>query len=526
VKRVCLGILIACAALAGFAGSASAAAYHVSYPGLEHLNFNAGPYMVHPGANLILVDTNHVPKPSVDGFMVRMAPNLKYALPNGKCCGKVPYVSVIHLHHGVWLSTGAAGAGEGNSYGSSLYPFMATGEEKTVYEFPQGYGYPIGASDKWILNYMIHNLTAKAREVYINYSIDFVPASDPASRSITPVHPIWMDVEDHHIYPVFNVKEHSGVNGKFTFPDMAKNPYGSGPPLNQFTIDHPGTLISTAGHLHPGGLYNTLDLIRPGAHPSGGATPGGEPNSVRLFRSYAHYFDKRGPISWDLAMGATSPNWRPQVKAGDVLRTNVTYNTTRASWYEVMGIMVVWEAWSGTGGTDPFTHKLDQTNHLTHGYLKENNDDGGMYSIGPKFNKFPQCLTHTVTISNFMFNPGDFTSTGADRCIPTIHQGQQIKFVNDDASPLSPGNPFDPTQAYMASVFHSVTACQNPCGLNTSVSYPLANGAGHFDSGQLGLGQPAVGQLTWSTPTTLKPGTYTFYCRIHPFMRGVFRIIG
>jgi hypothetical protein len=418
VKRVCLGILIACAALAGFAASASAAAYHVSYPGLEHLNFNAGPYMVHPGANLILVDTNHVPKPSVDGFMVRMAPNLKYALPNGKCCGKVPYVSVIHLHHGVWLSTGAAGAGEGNSYGGALYPFMATGEEKTAYDFPQGYGYPVGASDKWILNYMIHNLTAKAREVYINYSIDFVPASDPASHSITPVHPIWMDVEDHHIYPVFNVKEHSGVNGKFTFPDMAKNPYGSGAPLNEFTIDHPGTLIMTAGHLHPGGLYNTLDLIRPGAHPSGGAIPGSEPNSVRLFRSYAHYFDKRGPISWDLAMGATAPSWRPQVKAGDVLRTNVTYNTTRASWYEVMGIMVVWEAWDGTGGTDPFTHKLNETNHLTHGYLKENNDDGGMYSIGPKFNNFPQCLTHTVTISNFMSTPATSRPRGLTGASP------------------------------------------------------------------------------------------------------------
>jgi plastocyanin len=31
--------------------------------------------------------------------------------------------------------------------------------------------------------------------------------------------------------------------------------------------------------------------------------------------------------------------------------------------------------------------------------------------------------------------------------------------------------------------------------------------------------------LTWSTPKNLPPGTYTFYCRIHPFMRGVFRII-
>jgi plastocyanin len=78
----------------------------------------------------------------------------------------------------------------------------------------------------------------------------------------------------------------------------------------------------------------------------------------------------------------------------------------------------------------------------------------------------------------------------------------------------------------MHSVFHTVTACQNPCGLNTGISYPLANGPGNYDSGQLGLGTPASGQLKWSTPTTLKPGTYTFFCRIHPFMRGVFRIVG
>ena len=76
-------------------------------------------------------------------------------------------------------------------------------------------------------------------------------------------------------------------------------------PLNEFTVDHPGTLIGTAGHLHPGGLYDTLDLIRQGAHASNGATPGSVPNSVQLFRSYAHYFDKRGPISWNLAMTAT-----------------------------------------------------------------------------------------------------------------------------------------------------------------------------------------------------------------------------
>jgi len=179
VKRICLGMVIACAALA--CGAQSAFAYTVSYPGMQVLHFNAGPYSVHPGANLILLDSNHVPKPNQDGYMVRFVPNLRYALPNGKCCGRIPHVSVIHLHHGVWLSNGAAGQGEGegSSYGG-LYPFMATGEEKTIYQFPRGYGYPIGASDKWILNYMIHNLTAKPAQVYINYTINFVPLTDPA----------------------------------------------------------------------------------------------------------------------------------------------------------------------------------------------------------------------------------------------------------------------------------------------------------------------------------------------------------
>jgi plastocyanin len=77
----------------------------------------------------------------------------------------------------------------------------------------------------------------------------------------------------------------------------------------------------------------------------------------------------------------------------------------------------------------------------------------------------------------------------------------------------------------MGSIFHTVTACRNPCNLNGAISYPLANGAGGFDSGQLGFGSPAVNRLSWSTPKNLKPGTYTFFCRIHPWMRGMFTIV-
>jgi hypothetical protein len=523
VRRGLIGLALACAGLGCTAASALGDA--VSYPGMEHLHFAAGPYRVTPGANLILLDANHVPKPAQDGFMVRMAPNLHYARPGGHCCGGIPHVDVLHLHHGVWLSNGPAGLGEGNSFGQTLYPFMAAGEEKTVYAFPHGYGYPVGGGDAWLLNYMIHNLTAKAAPVYITYDIDFVPATSPAAAGITPIHPIWMDVEAHNLYPVFNVHRHSGIGGKFTFPDMASNPYKGGPALNQFTVDHPGTLIGTAGHLHPGGLYDELDLLRPGTRAAAGTTPGTVPGSLRLFRSNAHYFDKRGPISWDVAMTATPADWRPQVKAGDVLRISTTYNTTRASWYESMGIMIAWEAFNQTGGVDPFAHPLDEHGHVTHGHLAEDNNHGGASSLGVNLSTFPDCSRHTVQIAQFRYNPGDFTATGAARCTPTVRQGQSLTFVNGDASPLAPGNPLDPSRAYMDSVFHTVTSCQNPCGLNTGISYPLANGTGGYDSGQLGLGTPATGKLSWSTPANLKPGTYTFFCRIHPFMRGLFRII-
>jgi hypothetical protein len=187
---------------------------------------------------------------------------------------------------------------------------------------------------------------------------------------------------------------------------------------------------------------------------------------------------------------------------------------------------VVWEAWDRTGGVDPFRHALDETGAVTHGRLRENEYLGGTYSLGINPMTFPECFTHTVSIADFAYNPGDFTATGAERCMPTIRAGTSLTFTNYDASPLSPGNPLNPSAAYMGSIFHTVTSCQDPCGLNTGISYPLADGAGDFDSGQLGLGIPATGKLKWSTPTTLPPGTYTFYCRIHPWMRGVFRIIG
>ena len=57
------------------------------------------------------------------------------------------------------------------------------------------------------------------------------------------------------------------------------------------------TLVTTAGHLHPGGLYNDLAATRAGV-------------TKQLFRSEAKYFEPAGAVSWDVSMTGTKPDWR------------------------------------------------------------------------------------------------------------------------------------------------------------------------------------------------------------------------
>ena len=93
---------------------------------------------------------------------------------------------------------------------------------------------------------------------------------------------------------------------------------------------------------------------------------------------------------------------------------------------------------------------------------------------------------------------------------PVVQAGQSIKFTSTDAS---------------KDIYHSVTSCKLPCNRSTGIAYPTANGPVEFDSAQLGFGGPPTpNRNTWSTPKRLKPGTYAYFCRIHPFMRGAFRV--
>jgi plastocyanin len=468
---------------------------HVSYPGVRHLSFCYGPITIKPGQNIIRLHQSDL-FPKAPGYITRFDPDLVYA------SGKVPRVDVLHLHHAVWAVNGA--------------PQFATGEEKSIVQTPQGFGWRSKPSDTWFVNDMIHDLVGQAAKVYIVWRVDFVPDTSPAAATMHQVRTRWMDVSgpsprvgiSSPIYPVFNALHGMGKNGKYTFPDQATpSQKAFRGPSQTWTPDHPVTLIDTVGHLHPGGLKTSLTVSR-----------GSKRKTV--FDSKAHYYEPAGEVSWDVAMGATPNNWRVKMQPGDTLGVHATYDVSKASWYEVMGIMPV-AVYDGTnvGGVDAINGQIPTRQVLTHTHLDENRNHGGT-STGlpdPRFLKGDATPPNPIGIQDYNYLQGDLAGGGGHAKPPEVQAGQSLTFKNLDAS-------------QSVNTFHTLTACKAPCNRSTGIAYPIANGSTTFDSGQLGynyagFNAPAADRDTWKTPKNLKPGTYTYFCRVHPFMRGSFRVI-
>jgi hypothetical protein len=467
--------------------------------GAQTIHMDYGPLKIKPGQNLISVDLQKQ-RPAVDGWIVGFRPGLVRARDH-----KAPPVDQIHLHHAVWLV--------------DWVPTFASGEEKTWVTAPQGYGWRYTTKQHWLLNHMIHNLTPTPESVYLTVEIDFIPDTAPEAKDITEITTRWMDVQGLTPYPVFNVARKAGKDGRYTYPDDDPTAYKHAPRIrNRWVVDHDATLVGTIGHVHPGGLWTDLFLERGG-------------KKAHLFRSNAHYFEPDGPVSWDMAMGVTRSDWKIAVKKGDVLSISTTYETQKGAWYESMGIMPVGITKRPSGGVDPFTQPVDMREVLSHPRLPENIDSGGRPNPGlsnpVKLKDGP--LIDKITIRNFSFSQGDLSVSGKRGLPPVVPQGSSLKFVNRE-----PGGGLE--------IFHTITGCAAPCNRTAGIRFPIANGA-PFDSGELGYGPkvnlgylvhdsdnevvpitPAAQRITWKTPADLKPGTYTYFCRVHPFMRGAFRV--
>jgi plastocyanin len=128
----------------------------------------------------------------------------------------------------------------------------------------------------------------------------------------------------------------------------------------------------------------------------------------------------------------------------------------------------------------------------------------------PDTHRPPGDFTDQVTISNFLYTPGDMGMNGDMGNPPRVHFGQSLRFVNADQS---------------ADIRHSVTTCNAPCNGPYVGNYPHANGI--WDSGTLGYDAIDGGtpDPVADTPANLPVGRYTYFCRIHPWMRGEFDVV-
>jgi plastocyanin len=554
-RRLASGSVIAAVICTVLASAAPASASEevlgaASYPDMTTYRCRTDALPIHPGQNLNLFgatktcpnaekvsgpgDTSpFAPGSTAQGYVTRFQPSMVEIQPDGGLT--TPSVSDLHLHHVVWLAPGGG-------------PTFASGEEKTIAKMPQGYGLKVGGDATWGLNYMIHSLTsAEGRQVYITWEIDWVPETSPARTDLRAVKVRWLDVAGRpQVYPVFDAERGFDANGdgQFVFPDeVPTDPASPGyeerhkiSNARNWTVPDGGvTLVFGAGHLHPGGMHVDLEVARDGPDPE--AADGDDPSEIRpLFRSDARYYEPAGAVSWDVSMEATRPDWRVRLKAGDTVSVNVTYDVKKASWYESMGILpLVYSTSNDPAAKDPFDDDAavramyDAGGILTHGRLPENIDRKANKNLklpDPRElkSKGRRVPKSGIEIDSFLYSLGGYS---ASRGIPTslmrppvIRPGRSVTFTNADA--LS-------TMPQTEQAWHSATSCKAPCNRGAGIGYPLARGPIKFDSGQLGYGTGTSAEVTtgsnvYTTPPLGKPGTYTYFCRIHPFMRGSIRV--
>jgi plastocyanin len=410
---------------------------------------------------------------------------------------------------------------------------------------------------------MIHNQFAQPQELFFSYEVDIVPnQAAEQTWQMEPAYPVWLDVRPS-LYPVFNTKRDFPAPGATTctWPDencADHDPWGevtcnqgdtsctpsgnterlpaAGGSYGRHANFQGGTLVAIAGHVHPGGLTVQVDLERSGQVPRRIFTSEG------VYWNHTDHASRDGPpTSWDMSMTAQSlPEWGVRVEPLDRFRITATYDVARQSTYENMGIVVAWLAPTAppTLGIDPFAAELDTAarcpsggllssppklcdkGEVTHGHLAEAEVYGG--ANGTSLSASSGAKTSDVSIASFQYFPGGL-DTIALTGIPTIPLGQSVGFSNADAA---------------ANVYHSVTSCAYPCNGPTGIAYPLSDGRSDqdnpidFDSGQLGYGPPEIGPAKntaqWQLPVTSEnrfaPGVYTYFCRVHPFMRGAFEV--
>ena len=510
----------------------------------ETTQFWFGPYVVPAGTDANRVDLD---LPVHDGYIIAVEPGMRRVSDLTE-----PSHQEGHIHHAHWFALDPGNQEDNYTKGNTEWIF-GNGDEETKADFSERsaadkdgpiYGQYVGAAGPQLMIYMLHNKTSQPLNVWIVLDVTFIHGSKEQLKALggRPYHDI------------------SGVLFGRTY-SVPRQPLGDGryettkdePKPIEWTSTVDGTLIGVGGHLHPGGLRVVANNLGSKEHPC--ADDGQGYGGTTLYKGDA-MFNKNVLFSEDFQMEVTHPAWRAPIHKGDKIRITGIYENKDHGWYDVMTHlgMYVDEAQPPKAGCKPYLvggveekhtvvkkrkhihFRISRSGKLVrkvHWHKKRTtvgvdpvegvpNRPWGHHPDSicgiegfapcerPEVKREEGRFTDTVTIANFLYVPGDLSLSGQDGAPPRIHKGQSLRFVNGD-QPLA--------------IRHSVTTCPWPCNGPYVGNYPLPDGL--WDSHTLGYDAIDGGtpNPVAETPKDLKVGKYSYFCRIHPWMRGAFEVV-
>ena len=407
---------------------------------------------------------------------------------------------------------------------------------------------------------MIHNLgQSDNRQVYLTWEIDWVPETTPARTDITRRRTCAGSTSPARPRSTrSSTPRRASTQRRRQVRLPRRGPIDPSAPgyeerskisnARQWTVSNPNgaTLVFGAGHLHPGGKNVKLMVARDG--PDAGTIDGDDPSEVRdLFRSDAKYYEPAGAVSWDVAMKATPRDWRISLEQGDTVFINVVYDVHKASWYESMGILPL--AWTpghpDAAAKDPFDDAAEVQAMYDAGRRAHPPAPPGEHRRqGPQGPRpaepaeaeeqgqrcRPRGSTSAASATcRAASPPSRGFPTGLMRP-PTIESGDSVTFTNLDALP---GETDDRAGLAQHHVLPPALQRRTPGSATRSPTARSSSTPASSATAPVPSTEVTTGSNVYTTPPLLyKPGkkqkkatTYTYFCRIHPLMRGSIRVL-
>jgi plastocyanin len=549
----------------------------------QHLRLVFGPYTISPGVdrNQVTVDV-----PFNTGFSRSVFPNLIDVETGEEFTEQEAH---IHHAHWFRISTDdqyeyyssglswVFGTGEERTGGSLA--------DRESAEEGWRYGIFVDGKTPQTLIFMIHNKTPRAITGYITLDVDFIygtaaaiQAADPQHRPMHALRGVLTGTTRDAVAAPVDDNSKFGVLMKDYTSDFSGTLVGSASHM------HPGGKQVYVVNLGPKGsgaggfLCGLADL-------DGDGVPG---TTLFVSRKFDHV-PAVWPYTEDYQMGGTQFGYRAPIHYSDVIRQYGVYDVDRTqtgigslptglfekdsngnpilgtldgrshAWYEAMSYTGMYSdtqnspvpasvtsasqctaqtfaprlitANAPNVATNPADLSPIVTNNprdtmITHAWGHDDfvcgvpdpfrNDETYPCDKPDSWSSRPRMgVVDSIHVANFVYSPGDLHSAVFGQ-IPQVRKGSTVRFVNEDVG---------------IGVRHTFTSCAFPCNGDYVANYPMPDG--RFDTGKLGNLDYVDGGLfqdddTLPTKTLtidLDPGLYTFYCSIHPWMRGALEVV-